>query len=98
MSKWTTGLVVRTFFPVSNCGVVAMEILLIFPVPDGYLIVLIVLTPFKQKSKAKSAVVWCGHVQGALICVVSPAEGGFLFEACSWISTTLTFLSGELWE
>lgn len=65
---------------------------------DIYIILLIAHKPFKQQSKPKSTVVWCGHVQRALICVVSPAEGGFLSEACSWISTPLTFLSGELWE
>lgn len=89
---------VGIFFPVLSCGVVAMEILFIFPVPDGYLILHIAHKPLKQNSKVKSTVVWCGHVQRALICVVSLAEERFLFEACSWISAPLTFLSGELWE
>lgn len=95
MGNWFGGW---DFFPVLSCGGVAMEILLIFPVPDGYLILHIAHKPLKQNNKAKSTVVWCGHVQRALICVVSLAEEGFLFEACSWISTPLTFLSGELWE
>lgn len=76
---WWSGI----FFPISNCGVVTMEILLIFPVPDGYIIFLIARIPFKQKSKAKGTVLWWGMSDRALICVVSPAEGRLLFEACS---------------
>ena len=42
-----TGLVVVGFVPVLNCVVVAMEMLLIFPVPTGYLIPFIARKPFK---------------------------------------------------
>lgn len=49
--KWVAGLVVVLvlgfFPPVLNCGVVAMQMLLIFPVPTGYLIPLIACKPFK---------------------------------------------------
>lgn len=93
-----TGLVVLEFFPVLNC-IVAMEMLLIFPVPTGYLIPLTACKPFKWRSITKSIVVLRGHVQRVLrYTVVSPTEGGFMFEACSCIDTLLEFLSGELWE
>lgn len=49
------------FFPVLNCVGVATEMLLIFPVPTGYLFPL-VCKPFKQKSIVKSTVVLHGHV------------------------------------
>jgi len=36
--------------------------------------------------------------EDVLVCVVSPSAGGFMFEACSYISTVPAFLSGELPE
>lgn len=49
------------FFPVLICLIVAMEMLLILPVPIGYLIHLIAHKPFKQKNVAKVIAFLHGH-------------------------------------
>lgn len=65
MGNWFDGW---GFFPVLTCDVVAMEILLIFPVPDGYLILLIAHKPFKEKSKEHSGLVWACPKSTDLCC------------------------------